>query len=164
MAASTASQASQAGQTMHAAHAAHAAHGAQAAHGSHAAQTAPAPDGSAQALRNEIAELQALRNELVQAHHRQRLGAGVGEAEERLLAQQALELQRQVAATEVWQQGLHAAGGQLVARMTWLQDDIAARCRAVEANARDDVRRGFVACTPDPAMRERLAALVAGQE
>ena len=64
----------------------------------------------------------------------------------------------------MWQQGLHAAGGQLVARMTWLQDDIAARCRAVEANARDDVRRGFVACTPDPAMRERLAALVAGQE
>ena len=60
--------------------------------------------------------------------------------------------------------GLHAAGGQLVARMTWLQDDIAARCRAVEANARDDVRRGFVACTPDPAMRERVAALVAGQE
>jgi hypothetical protein len=159
--ASMASQASQAVQTVHAAHAAH------------AAQIASAPEGSTHALRHEIAELQALRNELVEAHHRQRVGAGVGEAERRLQAQQqqqqqqqqtALELQRQVAATEAWQQGLHAAGGQLVARMTWLQDDIAARCRAVEANARDDVRRGFVACTPDPAMRERVAALVAGQE
>eukprot|EP00908_Phaeocystis_cordata_P004091 Transcript_14483.p4 GENE.Transcript_14483~~Transcript_14483.p4 ORF type:complete len:85 (-),score=44.69 Transcript_14483:131-385(-) len=73
------------------------------------------------------------------------------------------ELQRHAAAAEAWQQGLQVAGGQLVARMQWLQEDIAARCRAVEASARDDVRRGAVACTQDPVMRERLAALVAGQ-
>lgn len=135
----------------------------------------------------ELAELRALRSELLgaretqrakmeqlarteqeqqsravaQAQQAQALQAQAAHAKE---AQRALETQAQYtqqaqlqvshlaaqaqaraastqAQQQAVQQGLASAGGQLVARMQALQRDVAARCEAVERNARDDVRR-----------------------
>ena len=99
----------------------------------------------------EVEELRALKSELLasremQRAHGERLLAREREQEQlaRQQAQESEQLRQQVVQTQAWQLGLRDAGGQLVARMTQLRQDVAERCQQVEKSARDDVRRRSV--------------------
>ena len=108
-------------------------------------------------------KLRSLRSELLGAREQQRAQAedltrreAQHEERQREREQQhALSVERlrlKERQAQVMSLGLRDAGGQLVARMQQLREDVAARCQQVEQSARDDVRRTSreAGCMPYP--------------